>query len=183
MLTPNQTLQLNANFSVDLTEPQLLWQSGDESVVTVSDSGLVTAVGRGRAVVTAANENGLTVQCVIGVTDSEFSLQSVKVELDAANELLYGLHAGITADELKRDYLQTNGTCELICEGMLATGDKVGLIETTTGVKAAEYTVVIFGDVNGDGWFDGTDAYLVSLVAMGMIPQTALAEARRMAAD
>ena len=183
VLTPNQTLQLSANFSIDLTEPQLLWQSDDETVATVSDSGLVTAVGSGRATVTAANENGVTVQCVIGVTDSEFSLQSVKGELDAVNELLYGLHAGITADELKRDYLQTNGTCALACEGALATGDKVGLIETTTGVKAAEYTVVIFGDVDGNGWYDGTDAYFVKLVANGLIPQTALTDAQRMAAD
>jgi len=45
------------------------------------------------------------------------------------------------------------------------------------------YTVVIYGDVNGDGRYDGTDAYLTYLIASGMIPLTALTDAQRAACD
>lgn len=38
-------------------------------------------------------------------------------------------------------------------------------------------------DVDGDGWYDGTDAYFVRLVVSGMISGSALTDAQRMAAD
>lgn len=42
---------------------------------------------------------------------------------------------------------------------------------------------MLFGDVNGDGRYDGTDAYLVSLIANGMISTRALTAAQRKACD
>ena len=46
-----------------------------------------------------------------------------------------------------------------------------------------QYTIVIFGDVNGDGWYDGTDAITVSCIANGMLSKDQVGEAVWMAAD
>ncbi len=45
------------------------------------------------------------------------------------------------------------------------------------------YTAVIFGDVNGDGWYDGTDAMTVSCIASGMLTREDVSEAVWKAAD
>ena len=41
----------------------------------------------------------------------------------------------------------------------------------------------MLGDVNGDGWYNGVDAFFVNLIVNGLIPSSALTEAQRMAAD
>ena len=45
------------------------------------------------------------------------------------------------------------------------------------------YTVVVFGDVNGDGWYDGQDSIIVSCLANGMLTQNDVSQAVYMAAD
>lgn len=45
------------------------------------------------------------------------------------------------------------------------------------------YMVVLFGDVNGDGWYDGQDAVLVNMIANGMLTRELVGEAVWMAAD
>lgn len=47
----------------------LTWTSSDESVATVTDGGVVTAVGFGVSVVTATNRSGLSATCYVGVDD------------------------------------------------------------------------------------------------------------------
>ncbi len=44
------------------------WESSDEYVATVSDSGVVTAVGFGEAVITVTSHNGLEVTCPVSVS-------------------------------------------------------------------------------------------------------------------
>lgn len=51
------------------------------------------------------------------------------------------------------------------------------------GDTVGTYTLVIFGDVNGDSFYNCTDAYFVSLLANGAIPAHALTDAQRLAAD
>ena len=61
-----------------------------------------------------------------------------------------------------------------------------------TGTKATltdgenvlgEYTILIFGDVNGDGWYDGEDAFLVNLIAKGLLDEEDVGSAIWTAAD
>ncbi len=44
------------------------WESSDEEVATVSDSGVVTAAGFGEAVITVTSHNGLEVTCPVSVS-------------------------------------------------------------------------------------------------------------------
>ena len=60
------------------------------------------------------------------------------------------------------------------------TGDKIEIINDKTGAVINSYTVVVFGDLNGDGIYDGRDATIASMIIGGMlVPDDAV----KMAAD
>ena len=50
-------------------------------------------------------------------------------------------------------------------------------------VVVREYNVVLFGDVNGDGWYDGRDSFIVNCITNGMLTREQVGEAKWMAAD
>ncbi len=54
------------------------------------------------------------------------------------------------------------------------------LLYTADGVLVRRYTIIICGDVNGDGVADGMDAVLINAVAEGML---SVEEHFRLAAD
>ena len=60
------------------------------------------------------------------------------------------------------------------------TGDEIKIVDEKTGNVVKTYTVVVFGDVNGDGIYDGCDATLISLIMNGMLTPS---PAMRLAAD
>ncbi len=62
------------------------------------------------------------------------------------------------------------------------TGTKIDLYDED-GNLVKTYTLVIFGDLNGDGWYDATDATLVSCIIGGMLTKEQLDEAAWLAAD
>ena len=50
------------------TNQAITWESTDNTVASVSETGLVTAVGAGKAVITATSENGVIASCDVTVT-------------------------------------------------------------------------------------------------------------------
>ena len=50
------------------TNQAIAWESTDNTVASVSETGLVTAVGAGKAVITATSENGVIASCDVTVT-------------------------------------------------------------------------------------------------------------------
>ncbi|MDR0743622.1 MAG: Ig-like domain-containing protein [Tannerella sp.] len=69
MLT-GKTQQLTQNLvPKNATEINFTWRSSDESVATVSSTGLVTAVGKGNATITVRNETGITASVDVSVSD------------------------------------------------------------------------------------------------------------------
>lgn len=95
-------------------------------------------------------------------------------------KFVYGLNAGmksldsdlevVDGYELKYDMIHTIGTGTVI----KATKD---------GAVSESYTIIIFGDVNGDGWYDGMDAMIVKCIAAGMLSKDDVGEAVWIAAD
>ncbi len=64
----NRTLQLTATVSPGkASDKTVLWKSSDESVAVVDENGLVTAVGRGKATITARSVNGKKAKCSLTV--------------------------------------------------------------------------------------------------------------------
>lgn len=91
-----------------------------------------------------------------------------------------GFDSGSTSIE---DYLAaTNYGYTFACDSdTIGTGSVITL---KTGEDLInEYEAVVFGDVNGDGWYDGQDAIIVDCLANGMLTKDDVSEAVYMAAD
>ena len=54
---------------VNSMQEPVSWSSSDESVATVDERGIITAVSPGEAVITGLTESGLTASCTVTVTE------------------------------------------------------------------------------------------------------------------
>lgn len=64
---------------------------------------------------------------------------------------------------------------------IIGTGSRIILMSASG--ERIEYTAVVYGDVNGDGWYDGTDSVIVNCLANGILSREQVGEAVYMAAD
>ncbi|MBO4835909.1 MAG: Ig-like domain-containing protein [Lachnospiraceae bacterium] len=65
-LEKGETLKLTASVLPEFaTDPKVVWSSSDETVATVDEEGVVTAVGGGTATIKAATEDGPYAECMI----------------------------------------------------------------------------------------------------------------------
>ena len=98
------------------------------------------------------------------------------------DKFIYGLAAGL--DSIEGYVTASADGCEV---KVTKSGDKIGtgtLVEIyKDGYLVDTYTVVIFGDVDGDGWYDAQDAYIVSLITNGLLTREQTGEAKYLAAD
>lgn len=104
------------------------------------------------------------------------------IVLDRVRGIVCGLPPACGADALRAQF--TNDSSEIVFapdSGVVSTGSVIRLMDGDTVLD--ELTAVLFGDVNGDGRYDGTDAYFVQLVAGGLIGESALTAAQQTAAD
>ena len=115
--------------------------------------------------------------------DSELAARpSTTTVVDYTEGYVYGLEKELTLAKFASDYAQVIGTGTIECDDAnLRTGSVIKVM--CEGVCRAQYTVVIFGDVDSNGSVDGTDAYYVGLLASGMIPADMLTPAQKLAAD
>ena len=92
--------QLNVSFEPEnVTHKEVTWISSDSSVATVSNTGLVTKVGKGEAKITARhNDSGLTATCDVYVTeDSVFTVRGCE---EAENWQTYTRNKGAKENPL-----------------------------------------------------------------------------------
>lgn len=95
---------------------------------------------------------------------------------------IYGLRCNLSPNDVK-EYFNTK---YLSVSKQSYNGKTMGtnsVISVTQKNVTTNYTVVVFGDVNGDGWYDGQDALIVSCLANGMLTQQDVTPAEFMAAD
>lgn len=100
------------------------------------------------------------------VPNAAYESQAV---IDKENMVVYGFEIGMsTTAELKQKVIATGaGTIKVgYTEYGLGTGSLINLVVDDTVVKT--YTVVIFGDVNGDAVIDTNDAGAVEAVSNGV---------------
>ncbi|MDE6560923.1 MAG: leucine-rich repeat protein [Muribaculaceae bacterium] len=73
-LKVSEQLQLTATvLPEDATDKSVTWSSSEPSIVSVDETGLVTAINIGWAVVTATTSNGLSAECLVKVVDTPVS--------------------------------------------------------------------------------------------------------------
>lgn len=163
-------------YPLDAYNPKVHWVSDSIDVATVDENGNIVTAGAGTAIITAiTDDSGLVAQCEV-VVKGIYMKSTANVDFE--KNIIFGLNTNLSSLECYIGLVDEN--CTLSYES-LSTDSVVRLLRDTKVV--AEYTVVIFGDVNGDGWYDGQDAVLVSCLANGMLTKDDVSEAVCMAAD
>jgi hypothetical protein len=78
---------------------------------------------------------------------------------------IYGLQTGMTKATFQSKYISYENVM-LSYSGntgrYLGTGTQVSVISSLTGEEIATYTIIIYGDVSGDGLINSTDSTMVS---------------------
>lgn len=90
------------------------------------------------------------------------AIEEVGATVDDEEKFIYGVDEGITDVE---DYVRVvNGTLEYVeTEDGFGTGTVVNVVDEE-GVIVDSYTIVIFGDANGDGYVDGQDSLFIQMI-------------------
>lgn len=119
----------------------------------------------------------------IAATDCELApMDGSTTVVETKKRIVYGLAEELTLDSFKADYAEVIGTGTISCDdAVLGTGSVIKVMDGTT--CRLEYTVVIYGDIDGNGTTDANDSFLVSMIANGMLSLDKLNEYEKMAAD
>lgn len=173
----NSQKQLTATVKPDTAENKnITWESKYPEIATVDSNGLVTAKMAGTTIVVATSADGeFKAYCSVKVVGVDAVSTA---SIDYATGIITGLSSNLNSLD---NYIEvTDESCKLKYD-MLGTDSIVYLTRNDEVIDA--YTVVLFGDVNGDGWYDGRDAVTVSMIAYGMLTREQVGEAVWMAAD
>ena len=127
-------------------------------------------------------ENGVCTKC-----DEKQGLTVISDSsaiIDEENKLIYGLEPKLNIDVLFNKYVHCSDDLYYDCNNWyLGTGSVINLYSQDTDELYDTYTIVIFGDVNGDGYYDGQDSFIVNCIANGMLDREQVGAAKWMAAD
>jgi len=88
--------------------------------------------------------------------------------IDTDTGFIYGLEEGMTKNLFAGSFVQVNGDGRLVytyVNDSFGTGTVVELIDNVTGDTVAVYTIIIFGDVDGDGYITAGDENLIDMVS------------------
>lgn len=186
--------QLTATVQPASFAKSIVWNSSDTKVASVSDSGLVTAVGPGTCII-SATAGDRHVSATVSVLAARVRVTGVSFG-ETKHEIPMGGTATLTATITPADATVKTLIWTSSDEGV-ATVSRTGIVtalsvgETTiraTSVDGnfyAEITVTVtakaqLGDVNGDGYIDSADAMLCLRSAVGL---KKLTEEQKSAAD
>lgn len=119
----------------------------------------------------------------IAATDCELApADGSTTVVENKQRIVYGLAEELTLDSFKTNYAQVIGTGTIVCEdAVLGTGSVIKVMEGST--CRLEYTVVIYGDLDGNGTCDANDSFLVGMINNGLISLDRLNAYEKMAAD
>jgi uncharacterized protein YjdB len=137
-----QSYQLGAQVQpADATDPTVFWITDNPSVATVTDDGLVTAVGAGEAEITAG-AGLITSSCTVKVKEKTIPVTSVTLDC-ATLTLLEGESAKLTATVKPDDATERRVTWS-------SSDESVATVDTHGKVLAGQEGVCAIVATNGD---------------------------------
>lgn len=92
--------------------------------------------------------------------------------IDRVRGVICGLEFGLRETSLRERFLSASdgGRLEIRSQtGLIGTGTVVRLIEDRTGKELESFTIVIFGDVTGDGQLNSSDVTAVRSISVRLI--------------
>lgn len=135
-----------------------------------------------------ATENGLKWQrCIYCGTKAGWYIQATGFEwseslnIDFLTGVTYGINPGTKTMDNYTQIVNEAYVWFYDTDGYLGTGTQVKIMEGD--VVKATYTLLLYGDINGDGFYDGQDAVLASCLANGMLTKEDVGELAFRAAD
>ena len=158
-LEAGKTNTLQATVSpADATNKKVTWSSSDETVATVSSTGVVTGVAAGEATITVTTEDGgKTASCVVTVTEPEVD-RFVKVgALKDGGEYIITNDATVGSDSTRA--LKNPGGTDSGVTISSSNGKTTVMILEGDVIETAETDIVWTAVANGDGFYltNGTD--------------------------
>lgn len=135
--------------TLGLSQPEIIWDSSDGSIVSVNSDGTIQAIAPGTAVITAAEaKSGLSAECTVTVHDlTDIVLNIDKEHLGVGESLSLEAAVGGTAPEEPFEYTSSDSS--------IAEVDQSGNV-IATGAGEAVITV------SARGYTDGTCVVSVS---------------------
>ena len=169
-----------AGEDADLVFSSLEWSSSDEQVITVSSSGVVTAIGYGKATVTATDGNK-TSSCTVTVPQNATSVSFSDLSLTVGERTpLEPIFYPATSTETELTY--TYDTASIVCIDeynvlhALAAGTVTITATTDYGITTSFIVTVTDpdfiikpGDITDDGFTDIRDLVRLKKYLAGMI--------------
>ena len=127
-------------------------------------------------------ENGVCVVCGEVAAISKYNDSTTVI--DYVNRFIYGIASGLDINTVFSEYVtHSDQVYYHYDENKVGTDKKISIYIKDTDEHVSDYTFIIFGDINGDSWYDGQDAIIVDCLANGMLTKDDVSEAVYMAAD
>lgn len=133
-----------------------------------------------------ADKDGAAERKCLNCTETEsIVLKSALQNCDIDTTAVSGLKAGMSVDEFKTTCIVKENAAEVVVTP--SAGSKIGTGSTVSVIYesgvAVTYDIIIYGDVTGDGWYDGQDALLARFIANGLLNADNLGAAAYAASD
>ena len=107
-----------------------------------------------------------------------FAKKGTLTNIDYNNGLISGLQSGINSLE---NYVFTIDGCKIEYNNTIGTGCLVYVKRNNITIET--YSIIIYGDVDGDGWYDGRDSFIVNCLVNGYLTREQIGEEKYLAAD
>jgi len=170
-LVPTQPAQLTPTVEpADATGWVIVWSTGNAAVATVSEEGEIMAIGEGETTIRAATEDGsVWAECTVTVTADIIASQRYKVK----DGMISDVAKFTTVDKFKSNLYNGSGVHLYrgeteVTSGNVATGMSAVLM--VDGTERDRLTVIVNGDVNGDGLVTITDYTLMRYDILSLQP-------------
>lgn len=180
-LEAGETLELRAKLPSGTASHAIAWSCDDPSVATVDDDGLVTAVGAGKASVTAETYNGRKATCVVTVSGSRPACRALVV-----GQVKYDDPLTATAGDAKhmakllgRVRGAAGGKFQVTRRNNLSASGLLGAIRSAFADATESDVSLFYISSHGDSESTGAYAGALAMIPGGFVTMGELADALR----